>query len=156
SPRGTLYAAYWVLDRLCGVRWYAPDFTHVPTRTTLKWDAVQAVGDHVPRFRFREVLAGDANDAAYRQHNMLNGLRDSYWTVPRTPGIDTWSQYWPEDVPYGHFFQEVVTDKSLWANEQLKAMDPATRTAAANRLIELVQERIAAGQGASAAFIQED
>jgi len=33
-PRGTLYAAYWLLDRLLGVRWYTPDFEYVPTYET--------------------------------------------------------------------------------------------------------------------------
>lgn len=156
SSRGTLYGAYWFLDRLLGVRWFAADYTVIPDAPDLAVPAQLLNGDHVPRFRFRMLEAGDANDAAYRQHNMLNGLRDQYWTQPMTPGIDTWSHYWPEEQPNGYSFQEVVTDQSLWYGGQLKAMDPATRTAATNRLIELMQGRIAAGYGASAAFYQQD
>ncbi|MDD3695748.1 MAG: DUF4838 domain-containing protein [Lentisphaeria bacterium] len=34
-PRGTLYAAYWLLDRLLGVRWYTPDFEYVPSHESI-------------------------------------------------------------------------------------------------------------------------
>ncbi|MFC4554989.1 DUF4838 domain-containing protein [Georgenia faecalis] len=154
SPRGTLYGTYWLLDRLVGIRWYAPDFAYVPRRLTLSIPRADLSGDHVPRFRFRTVLAGDAEDAAYRQHNMLNGLRDQYWTVPREPGIDTWSHYWPEEVK--HSFQQVVTDPALWAGGQLKAMDEATRVAATAGLVRIINERIADGQDPSSSFYQED
>lgn len=152
--RGTLYGVYWVLDRLFGVRWFAPDFTKVPSTPDLSVPRSSLNADHVPRFRFRTVLAGDANDAAYRQHNMLNGLRDQYWTVPRSDGIDTWSTYWPEEVEYP--FQQVVTDPSHWYGGQITLMDPDTRAAAAGQLVDIVNGRIAAGQDASTSFYQED
>jgi hypothetical protein len=154
--RGTLYGVYWILDHLFGVRWFSADYTVIPNVNDLSVPVQLLNGDHVPRFRYRIVDTGDANDAAYRQHNMLNGLRDQYWTVPMAPGIDTWSHYWPEEQAVGYSFQEVVTDQSLWYGGQLLAMDPATRTAAASRLIQLMQGRIAAGNGASAAFYEED
>ncbi|MEQ7129377.1 DUF4838 domain-containing protein [Actinopolymorpha sp. B11F2] len=152
--RGTLYGAYWVLDRLLGVRWFAPDFTTVPRTPDLSVPRSRLDADRVPRFRFRTVLAGDANDAAYRQHNMLNGLRDQYWTVPRSAGIDTWSTYWPEEVEYP--FHEVVTDPSHWYGGQITCMDPDTREAATTALVDIIKGRIAAGQDTSTSFYQND
>lgn len=155
STRGTLYGAYWVLDRLVGVRWFAPDYTVIPRKSTVELRRTDLNRDHVPRFRYRNILTGDAEDAAYRQHNMLNGLRDQYWTVPRPKGIDTWSHYWPEERPYSSF-QKVVTDQSLWYGGQLKLMDPAMRAAAADGLVQVIRDRIVRGEDNSAAFDQED
>lgn len=154
SSRGTLYGAYWVLDRLLGVRWFGPDHTHVPHSRDLAVRMSELNGDRVPRFRFRCVLAGDANDPAYRQHNMLNGRRDQYLTVPRPKGIDTWSGYWPEEVEWS--FTQVVTDQSLWYGGQIKAMDPKTREDATNSLVQIIRDRVAAGEDKSAPFFQED
>ncbi|GAA1560453.1 hypothetical protein GCM10009789_12170 [Kribbella sancticallisti] len=154
SSRGTLYGAYWVLDRLFGVRWFGPDFTKVPRTPDLSISRARLNGDQVPHFRFRTVLAGDANDAAYRQHNMLNGLRDQYWTVPRAAGIDTWSTYWPEEVEYP--FQQVVTDPKHWYGGQITLMNPETRSAAVSGLVDIIKERVAAGQDVSTSFYQED
>lgn len=154
SSRGTLYGAYWVLDRLLGVRWFAPDQTHVPHSRDVAIKMSDLNGDRVPRFRFRCVLAGDANDAAYRQHNMLNGRRDQYWTVPRSKGIDTWSGYWPEEAEWS--FTQVVTDQSLWYGGQIKAMDPQTREDATNSLVQIIRDRVANGDDKSAPFFQED
>lgn len=153
-PRGTLYGVYWLLDHLVGVRWYADDYTVVPQRPTLAIPNTALNSVHVPRFRYRLILAGDANNSAYRQHNLLNGLRDQYWALPRPAGIDTWSHYWPEEI-HGSF-HEVVTDQTLWHGGQLKVMDPATRAAAAASLITTIRRRIANGQDASAPFYQED
>lgn len=154
SSRGTLYGAYWMLDRLLGVRWFGPDHTHIPRSRDLAVRMSDLNGDRVPRFRFRCVLAGDANDAAYRQHNMLNGRRDQYWTVPRSAGIDTWSGYWPEEAEWS--FTQVVTDQSLWYGGQIKAMDPKTREEATDSLVKIVRDRVADGEDKSAPFFQED
>ncbi|HEX6445734.1 MAG TPA: DUF4838 domain-containing protein [Streptosporangiales bacterium] len=154
SSRGTLYGAYWVLDRLLGVRWFGPDQTQIPHSRDLAVRMSDLNGDRVPRFRFRCVLAGDADDAAYRQHNMLNGRRDQYWTVPRPKGIDTWSGYWPEEREFS--FTQVVTDQSLWYGGQLKAMDPRTREEAADALVKIIRDRVANGEDKSAPFFQED
>ncbi|MER7332887.1 MULTISPECIES: DUF4838 domain-containing protein [unclassified Micromonospora] len=154
EPRGTLYGVYWLLDHLCGVRWLSSDYTIVPTESVLTIPTSDLNDDQVPRFRFRTILAGDANDAAYRQHNMLNGRRDQYWTVPRPAGIDTWSSYWPEERPYS--YHQVVTDSTHWSGSQLTAMNPETRALAATSLVEIIRRRTAAGEDLSASFHQED
>jgi hypothetical protein len=35
-PRGTLYAAYWFLQEMCGVRWWTPWASTIPRRSTLR------------------------------------------------------------------------------------------------------------------------
>ncbi|HEY8458271.1 MAG TPA: DUF4838 domain-containing protein [Actinopolymorphaceae bacterium] len=154
SSRGTLYGAYWVLDRLLGVRWFAPDHTVIPRSRDVVIRMSELNGDRVPRFRFRCFLAGDANDPAYRQHNMLNGRRDQYLTLPCPEGIDTWSGYWPEEVEWS--FTQVVTDESLWYGGQIKMMDPRTREEATKALVKIIRDRVAAGEDKSAPFFQED
>lgn len=154
SPRGTLYGAYWMLDRILGVRWFDDGDPRIPTSPSVTVAAALLNADHVPRFQHRSILAGDADDPAYRQHNMLNGLRDHYWTVPIPPGIDTWDHYWPEEV-HGQFL-EVVTDQQFWHGGQLLFMDEGTRAAAAASLVTLINARIADGQDASTAFYQND
>lgn len=155
-PRGTLYGTYWVLDHLVGVRWYSADFTVVPRNPSLTLDRALLNGDHVPRFRYRCILSGNGNDPAYRQHNMLNGLRDAYWRAPTPAGIDTWSHYWPEEVGSRGTFSTIVTDPELHHGSQLLFMDPRTRAAATASLVEKVRDRIADGQDASMAFFQND
>ncbi|MFI1092370.1 DUF4838 domain-containing protein [Streptomyces sp. NPDC020917] len=155
-PRGTLYGVYWVLDRLLGVRWWAPGFTSVPRSGSVSVPAAALNVDQVPRFRFREVAAADGKDAAYRQHNLLNGLRgdDEFTSLPRTPGIDTWSRYWPEDRP--DFFSTILPEASWASGGQIAMMDPATRAEAADRLVTLIRSRVAAGEEPTASFAQND
>ncbi|HZX02816.1 DUF4838 domain-containing protein [Kribbella sp.] len=155
-PRGTLYGVYWVLDRLCGVRWWSPDCTRITRSSSLALAVRSLNTDQVPRFRFREVASADGKDAAYRQHNLLNGLRgyDEFDTLPRTAGIDTWSRYWPEDKD--DYFHTILPE-SQWADGgQLKMMDPATRAAAADRLIAKIRQRVDAGEAPTASFAQND
>jgi len=153
SDRGTLYGVYWVLDRLCGVRWFAPDYTVVPQRRRLALRVDDLNGTRVPRFRFREVFAADGVDPAYRQHNLLNGSSHHVRDLPVPAEIDTWSDYWPYEA---HNFHHIVTDQDLWAGGQLKAMHPATREQAAVELVRRIEAKVANGRDASYGFSQMD
>ncbi|HEY6739154.1 MAG TPA: DUF4838 domain-containing protein, partial [Actinopolymorphaceae bacterium] len=153
SDRGTLYGVYWLLDRLCGVRWFAPDHTVVPKRNVLALPSDRLDDDHVPRFRFREVFAADGVDPAYRHHNLLNGSSHHVRDLPVPEHLDTWSDYWPYEA---HNFHQVVPDESLWVGGQLKAMDPRTRSTATANLIERIKEKVTAGRDPSYGFSQMD
>lgn len=160
SPRGTLYGAYWVLDRLLGIRWYAPDTTHVPDRTgqPLVLDETLFAGDHHPRFAHREFLTSDGvRQYAWRHRNLQNGRR-GYETRDRgvdpVPGLDTWSTWWPGINP-GQF-KEIVTDQTLWNSNQLLFMKEETRTAAVTSLRAKIQARIDASGDASHPFHMND
>lgn len=153
TPRGTLYGVYWVLDQLFGVRWFAADFTHTPRTKDLGVRAESFNVDQVPRFCYREMYMGDAVDPAYRQHNFLNGERGLFEGLSRPAGIDSWSTYWPA---WGGSFHTLVTDQTLWSSEQLKCMEPKTRTDATASLITAINARVEDGLDPSANFIQED
>ncbi|WP_427892052.1 DUF4838 domain-containing protein [Kribbella sp. GL6] len=155
-PRGTLYGVYWVLDRLCGVRWWSPDFTSIPKSPSLALPVAALNGDQVPRFRYREISTLDGKDAVHRQHNLLNGLRgqDEFDTLPRTAGIDTWSRYWPEDHP--EFFNTVLPESKWESGGQIAMMDGTVRATAADRLLSTLKQLVAAGELPTAAFAQND
>lgn len=155
GSRGTLYGAYWVLDRLCGVRWLSATYTYVPHTADLSLPVDELNGDQVPRFRYRQIYAGDANDPAYRQHNLLNGPNGQYEDIPTPAGIDTWSSYWPTES-FGGTFHTLVPDQTLWYGGQLLCMDPRTREVAAANLIEVINKRVAAGEDPSYGFVQQD
>lgn len=155
QPRGTLYGVYWLLDRLLGVRWFSADYTRVPHTPDLDVPIRELNRDEKPRFRYREMYAGDANSPAYRQHNLLNGCRGQYQKIPTPDGLDTWSSYWP-DESFGGSFHTMVPDQSLWFGGQLKCMDPATRSTAAANLIAAIDQRIARGDDPSYGFTQVD
>ncbi|MER7332899.1 MULTISPECIES: DUF4838 domain-containing protein [unclassified Micromonospora] len=162
NSRGALYGVYWLLDRLLGVRWFAADYTHIPQARTVELAREDLSGYHVPRFRYRQIYAGDAADPAYRHHNLLNGHRG--WDIPPSPSVvappvpehlDTWSTYWPAD-PFGGNYREMVPDETLWHGGQLLAMDPRTREIATENLVKKLRERIAAGLDPSWGFEQYD
>lgn len=162
NSRGTLYGVYWVLDRLLGVRWFAADYTRIPTASTLDISRDKLSGDKMPRFRYRQIYAGDAADPAYRHHNLLNGNRG--WDIPPAPSViappvpkelDTWSTFWPAD-PFGGNYREMVPDESLWHGGQILAMDPRAREMATENLVKKLQERKAQGLDPSWGFEQYD
>ncbi len=153
SDRGTLYGVYWFLDRLCGVRWFSPEYTVVPRRRvlTLRQSDVNAV--KVPRFRFREVFAADGADQAFRHHNLLNGNSHHLREQPCPPELDTWSDFWPYEA---HNFHQIVSDQSLWHGGQLLAMEQATRDQASAELIQRIDAKIEEGRDPSFGFSQMD
>ncbi|ACQ81111.1 conserved hypothetical protein [Beutenbergia cavernae DSM 12333] len=153
TERGTLYGVSWFLDRLCGVRWFAPTYTAVPDERRLSLRRRDVDGDHVPRFRFREVFASDGFDPVCRQHNLLNGRSLEAREVPAPPEVDTWSGYWPWET---HNFHQIVPDQQLWSGGQLLAMEPRTREAAATELVRRIDAKLAEGGPAAHGFGQMD
>jgi hypothetical protein len=81
GDRGVLYGAYDVLERYAGVRWYAPDYTRVPSRPTLSLPPLDV--RRAPRFGYREVFFREADDPAYSAHNRLNGRSGQRLTKAR-------------------------------------------------------------------------
>ncbi|MGW0229207.1 DUF4838 domain-containing protein [Actinopolymorpha singaporensis] len=154
NPRGTLYGVTWLLDHVLGVRWFSADYTRIPAQRTLKVARESLNTDEVPRFRYRQIYAGDSIDPAYRHHNLLNGNR-GFENHPVPKHLDTWSTYWPAD-PFGGNWQEMVPDESLWYGGQVLAMDPRTREMATDNLVKKLRERIAAGLDPSWGFEQAD
>jgi|GEM_PF-1267170 len=85
SPRGTLYAAYDLLERL-GVRWWTPDAETVPVRARLEIDTLDVRAD--PPLMYRATWYRDAMDAAFQARMRLNaGTMGPVYMQPRHGGM---------------------------------------------------------------------
>ncbi len=72
SPRGTLYAAYHLLDNVLGVRWWTPTYTEVPRKRTLE---VRRLNLNVqPTFEYRDPYLATAWHADWAARNRCNGM----------------------------------------------------------------------------------
>ena len=71
QPRGTLYAVYHFLDRVVGIRWWAPGATYVPKNPNLAVEALNLRDK--PGFAYRDVFLTTAWNADWAARNRLNG-----------------------------------------------------------------------------------
>ncbi len=147
--RGTLYGVYHLLDIYFGVHWLSPEFTVVPSHTTLSLPEVDDLQN--PRVAYREIFSADTDDAYFRQHNRLNGSRGDthreYLEYPEE--IDTWSQ----DGPWGGSNFHDIIGEVFHSGGQIEAMNPAVRTQAAGYFEAKINDD---GDAPWYAFSQED
>lgn len=92
TPRGTMYGVNWFLDHQVGVKWFAPDFTVVPIKTTLAVNAVNEI--QVPRFKYREVFSSEGHDDFHTARNLLNGRSHGRSFSPSAPELGVWESWW--------------------------------------------------------------
>jgi hypothetical protein len=71
SPRGTLYAVYYFLERYLGCRWYSATHSIIPSRKSVALSAINLV--EKPAFEYREVFSKPADDIRFGVRNRLNG-----------------------------------------------------------------------------------
>ncbi len=103
SGRGVLYGVYDLLESL-GVRWYAPDVTHVPRLPRVEVHPTARAG--APAFEYRDVFAWECGDPAWWARNRLNG---NYVPLP---------DYMGGSVTYGmhvHTFYALVPPGEFFA-----------------------------------------
>lgn len=72
APRGTLYAAYRLLQEKCGVRWWAPWAATVPKNPELVFGAMD--WSETPAFEYRDPYWFHAFDADWAARNFNNGF----------------------------------------------------------------------------------
>ena len=70
-PRGTLYAVEQFLQELCGVRWWTPWASHVPSRPTLRLEDPSVRAQ--PAFEYREPFWYPAFNAEWAVRHGVNG-----------------------------------------------------------------------------------
>jgi hypothetical protein len=70
-PRGTIYAVYHFLEDQCGVRWWAPWATTIPTRRSLHVSNLDVRSG--PAFEYREPFWFAGFDPQWKAHNGANG-----------------------------------------------------------------------------------
>jgi hypothetical protein len=139
SSRGTMYGVNWLLDRILGVRWLAPDATYVPTRALLKIAALNE--RHVPRFAYREILSSEGQDRAFRAHNLLNGESHgpSYSASPAI--LDSWDHSWlakDGDASLWDLLPRTLYEKThpeWYAGGQIAMMNPDVRRILAENIV---------------------
>jgi len=83
-PRGVLFAVYSFLQDVVGVRWWAPDATHVPSRPTLAESDLDVV--YRPPFDLRHFRTGPMLDKAFALRLRHNGGLMNYDTGEHTIG----------------------------------------------------------------------
>ncbi|WP_341677879.1 DUF4838 domain-containing protein [Niveibacterium sp. SC-1] len=140
TPRGTLNAVYWFLDRKLGVRWLAPDATRVPSLPTIQL----AVTDerHVPRFAYREVLNTEGENKAFRAHNLLNGESHGYSFTPTTPELDVWDHSWSAKGGAANFYDLLppatyqVSHPEWYPGGQVAMMNSGVRDLMAQAIVQ--------------------
>jgi hypothetical protein len=139
TSRGTMYGVNWLLDRVLGVKWLAPDATYVPLRATLSIPALNE--RHVPRFAYREILSNEGQDRAFRAHNLLNGESHGPSFSASPAALDNWDHSWLAKDGDASFWdllprQVYAKDHPEWyAGGQIAMMDPAVRRILAGNVI---------------------
>ena len=70
-PRGTLYAVYTFLEDVVGCRWWSSKVSTIPSKSTLKADALDV--RFIPRLEYRESFWFDGFDGDWAVRNKSNG-----------------------------------------------------------------------------------
>jgi len=70
-PRGTLYAVFQFLQQQVGCRWWTPDASTIPRKSTLEIPAIDLT--YVPPFSYRENLTTPALDPVFAAISHQNG-----------------------------------------------------------------------------------
>lgn len=140
TPRGTMYAVNWFLDRQLGVRWLAPRYTYVPQAATLSLAPLDV--RQVPQFAYREVLSDEGSDAAFAAHNLLNGRSHGPSFSPTAPEIDDWEHDWMAKGGSANFW-ELLPQKvygkehpDWYSGGQIAMMNKEMRAAMAKEVIK--------------------
>ncbi|MFM1551414.1 MAG: DUF4838 domain-containing protein, partial [Lentisphaeria bacterium] len=74
--RGTRNAVYHFLQRVCGVRWWAPDAGHIPSQPTLAVPDLDIV--YSPQFTFRYDSGESCKHRVFRDRNFNNGASSKF------------------------------------------------------------------------------
>lgn len=71
GPRAALYGVYALLEDQLGVRWYTPDFEHVPKQDYIKLGELNI--SETPALEYREVYWSEFQNADFAARHRLNG-----------------------------------------------------------------------------------
>lgn len=140
TPRGTMYGVNWFLDRKLGIRWLAPDVTHLPLTPDITLPPQQE--RQIPRFDFREVLSVEAQDKAWRQRNLMNGESHGPSFQPSPPALDSWNRSWASKGTIANFYELLppatynAAHPEWYAGGQLAMMNEEMRAEMARVVIE--------------------
>lgn len=104
SPRGVLYGAYELLERL-GCRWFTPEVESIPRRECVTLDPIRLTGG--PAFEFRDLHGSPEGDELWRARNRFNGhCRPLPEKLGGYEGYGLWVHTFYELVPPAEFFAD--------------------------------------------------
>ena len=140
TPGGTMYGVNWFLDHKLGIRWLAPDYTHIPTARTLN---VPATINEVqkPRFTFRQILSTEGQIKSFQARNLLNGNSHGAYGILAKPEMDHWENSWQRPGLTASFY-DLMPPKTFqaqhpdwFAGGQVAMMNPQVRKTLADAIV---------------------
>lgn len=131
TPGGTMYGVNWFLDRVLGVKWLSPDYTHIPSSKVV--EVARLDEKQIPRFGFRQILSKEGEERRYVSRNLLNGNSHGFGHKPNPPEINHWNSTWQQIGLTGSFYQ--LMPPSQWQGNhphwfsggQVAMMEPEVR-----------------------------
>lgn len=149
-PRGTLYAVSRFLQDHCGVRWWTPWASRVPSRPTLAFDRLEVRAQ--PAFEYREPFWYPAFNADWAVRNCVNG--QSANIPPEKGGCIRYKgfvhTFYPLVPPEKYFDQHpewysLINTQRTAKNAQLCLSNPQLRDFLVQRVKQWLREAPEAG-----------
>ncbi|MHB1158505.1 MAG: DUF4838 domain-containing protein [Phycisphaerales bacterium] len=144
TPRGTLYGVYWLLDHHLGVKWFDPDFTVIPSKSTL---TVKAINEQqTPRFTYREVFSSEAHNDRYAAHNLLNGRSHGRSYSPSAAEINDWEDWYEVNGGVANFWdllnrkENLKTHPEWFTGGQVAMLNEQVRQTSAETIIGMLKK----------------
>ncbi|MCM8760224.1 MAG: DUF4838 domain-containing protein, partial [Candidatus Omnitrophica bacterium] len=144
-PRGTLYAVYRFLSKVCGIRWWTPWVSHIPKKNTLVITSLSI--QEKPSFEYREPFWYPAFDGNWAVRNYYNGHRARL--TSRHGGKITYKGFahtFYQLVPPGEYFEKhpewfsFRDGKRRWEWSQLCCTNPELRDFLTERVRQWLKE----------------
>jgi hypothetical protein len=144
-PRGTLYAVYRFLQEQCGVRWWTPWATNIPSRRTLVIRALNARGR--PAFEYREPFWFAGFDPLWKVRHGANGehrrIPESWGGCVIYKGFA--HTFYPLVPPEKHFkehpeWYSLIKGQRTYERAQLCLSNPELREFVVRRVKEWLRE----------------
>ncbi|MFO0944958.1 MAG: DUF4838 domain-containing protein, partial [Planctomycetota bacterium] len=146
KPRGTLYGVYSFLEDELGCRWFTPEVSRIPRKTSLSTQPLDR--RFVPRLEYRSTDYPNSRDGDFAARNKLNGTHGhlderhggkiSYGAFVHTfNSILDPNQYFD---PHPEYFSE-VNGKRVRERTQLCVTNPEVEKIAIDKVREWIRDR---------------
>jgi len=147
EPRGTLYAVYHFLQDQCGVRWWTPWATNIPTQATLEVPMLNV--REQPAFEYREPFWFTGFDPVWKARNGVNGANAGAQIIPSELGGGITYQgfahtFYPLVPPEKYFathpeWYSLINGQRTPTHAQLCLSNPQLRDFVAGQIMDLLR-----------------
>jgi len=143
QKRGTMYAVYSFLEREFGIRWYTPNVTVTPSRSTYRFSYLNH--HEKPSLQVRNDFYYEAFDPVWAAHNRINGSMEfrkqhgdteGYWSV------HTFYKFIPPTEFYKNHpeYYSLINDERIYERAQLCLSNPDVLEIITDRLKKNIRE----------------